>query len=77
MNQNEAAAQASAEDEERAKVHKAQEVLERTSASVGQVCLSILTLLAIIYTLYFAAESFYLSCWRWSSRWCWDRRCAQ
>jgi predicted PurR-regulated permease PerM len=55
MNQYEAAAQASAEDEERAKVHKAQEVLERTSASVGQVCLSILTLLAIIYTLYFAA----------------------
>lgn len=55
MNQDEAAAQASAEDEERAKVHKAQEVLERTSASVGQVCLSILTLLAIIYTLYFAA----------------------
>ena len=55
MNQYEAAAQASAEDEERAKVHKAQEVLERTSASVGQVCLIILTLLAIIYTLYFAA----------------------
>ena len=29
--------------------------MERTSASVGQVCLSILTLLAILYTLYFAA----------------------
>ena len=55
MNQDKAAAQTSAEDEERAKVHKAQEVLERTSASVGQVCLIILTLLAVIYTLYFAA----------------------
>ena len=46
---------ATSEDEERAKVRKAQEVLERTSASVGQVCLIILTLLAILYTLYFAA----------------------
>jgi hypothetical protein len=48
-------ATASAEDEERAKVRKAQGVMERTSASVGQVCLIILTLLAIFYTLYFAA----------------------
>jgi predicted PurR-regulated permease PerM len=55
MNQKAPFAQASAEDEERAKVRKAQEVLERTSASVGQVCLIILTLLAILYTLYFAA----------------------
>ena len=47
--------QASSEDEERAKVRKAQEVLERTSPSVGQVCLIILTLLSILYTLYFAA----------------------
>jgi predicted PurR-regulated permease PerM len=55
MNQVKAAAQASAEDQERAKVQRAQEVLERTSVSVGQVCLIILTLLAFIYTLYFAA----------------------
>ena len=55
MNQDKAAAQASAEDEERAKVHKAQEVVERISASVAQVCLIILTLLAIVYTLYFGA----------------------
>jgi predicted PurR-regulated permease PerM len=55
MNQETGLAQASAEDEERAKVRKAQEVLERTSPSVGQVCLIILTLLAILYTLYFAA----------------------
>ena len=46
---------ATSEDEERAKVRKAQEVVERTSASVVQVCLIILTLLAIVYTLYFAA----------------------
>ena len=56
MNHDNAAAQASAEAEERTKVHKAKEVLERTSASVGQVCFIILTLLAIIYTLYFAAR---------------------
>jgi len=55
MNQETGLARASAEDEERAKVRNAQEVLERTSASVGQVCLIILTLLAILYTLYFAA----------------------
>jgi len=55
MNQETGLASASAEDEERAKVRNAQEVLERTSASVGQVCLIILTLLAILYTLYFAA----------------------
>ena len=55
MNQETGLARASAEDEERAKVRNAQEVLERTSASVGQVCLIILTLLAIFYTLYFAA----------------------
>ena len=55
MDQDKAPAQAFAEDEERAKVRNAQEVMERTSASVGQVCLIILTLLAILYTLYFAA----------------------
>ena len=46
---------ATSEDEERAKVRKAREVVERTSASVVQVCLIILTLLALFYTLYFAA----------------------
>ena len=46
---------ATSDDEERAKVRKAQEVVERTSASVVQVCLIILTLLAIVYTLYFGA----------------------
>ena len=55
MNQDTELAQASSEDEERAKVRKAQEVLERTSPSAGQVCLIILTLLSILYTLYFAA----------------------
>jgi len=43
------------EDDERDKVCNAQEVVERTSASVAQVCLIILTLLAIVYTLYFGA----------------------
>ena len=46
---------ATSEDEERAKVRTAREVLERTSASVVQVCLVILTLLGLFYTLYFAA----------------------
>src|SRR3954468_2211756 len=46
---------ATSEDEERAKVRKAQEVVERTSASVVQVCLVILTLLGLFYTLYSAA----------------------
>ena len=46
---------ATSEDEERAKVRTAREVLERTSASVVQVCLVIVTLLALFYTLYFAA----------------------
>ena len=46
---------AASEDDERAKVRKAQEVVECTSASVVQVCLIILTLLAIVYTLYFGA----------------------
>jgi predicted PurR-regulated permease PerM len=46
---------AASEDDERAKVLKAQEVVERTSASVNQVCLIILTLLAVFYTLFFAA----------------------
>ena len=55
MDEDKVPAQASAEDEERTKVRKAQEVMGRTSASVGQVCLIILTLLAILYTLYFAA----------------------
>ncbi|MGB6440858.1 MAG: AI-2E family transporter [Methyloceanibacter sp.] len=53
MNQD--SALATSEDDERAKVRKAQEVVERTSASVAQVCLIILTLLAIVYTLYFGA----------------------
>jgi predicted PurR-regulated permease PerM len=53
MNQN--MALATSEDDERAKVRKAQEVVERTSASVTQVCLIILTLLAVVYTLYFGA----------------------
>ena len=46
---------ATSEDEDRAKVRTAREVLERTSASVVQVCLIIVTLLALFYTLYFAA----------------------
>jgi predicted PurR-regulated permease PerM len=54
MSQDTELAQASSE--ERTKVRKAQEVLERTSPSAGQVCLIILTLLSILYTLYFAAE---------------------
>ena len=53
MNQDPALA--TSEDEERAKVRTAREVLERTSASVVQVCLVILTLLGLFYTLYFAA----------------------
>ena len=55
MHQETGLAQASAEDEEPVKVRKVQEILEHTSLSVGQVCLIILTLLAILYTLYFAA----------------------
>src|SRR5277367_2447186 len=46
---------ATPEDDERAKVLKAQEIVGRTSASVTQVCLVILTLLAVFYTLFFAA----------------------
>src|SRR5262249_17512326 len=53
MNQDPALA--TSEDDERVKVRKAQEVVERTSASVAQVCLIILTLLAIVYSLYFGA----------------------
>jgi predicted PurR-regulated permease PerM len=34
---------------------RAQEVLERSSASISQVCLIVLTVLATVYTLYFAA----------------------
>jgi predicted PurR-regulated permease PerM len=34
---------------------RAQEVLERSSPSISQVCLIALTLLAVVYTLYFAA----------------------
>jgi predicted PurR-regulated permease PerM len=36
-------------------VRRAQEVLERSSPSISQVCLIALTLLAVVYTLYFAA----------------------
>ncbi len=38
-----------------ATVRKAQEVLQRSSPSIGQVCLILLTLMAVFYTLYFAA----------------------
>ncbi len=55
MVQDSTIAQASSEDDERAKVRRAQKVLERSSTSVGQVCLIILTLLAVLYTLFFAA----------------------
>ena len=36
-------------------VRKAQEVLERSSPTVSQICLTVLTVLAIVYTLYFAS----------------------
>jgi predicted PurR-regulated permease PerM len=55
MDRNPALVPAVTEDDERAKVRKAQEIVERVSPSVTQVCLFILTLLAIFYTLYFAA----------------------
>jgi predicted PurR-regulated permease PerM len=42
-------------DDERANARKAQEVIARTSMDVRQVCLVILTLLAVLYTLFFAA----------------------
>ena len=42
-------------DDERAAVRKAQEVIERSSPTINQVCLIALTLIAITYTLYFAA----------------------
>ena len=47
MVQDPTIAQASSDDDERAKVRRAQKVLERTSTSVGQVCLIILTVLAV------------------------------
>jgi predicted PurR-regulated permease PerM len=34
---------------------KAQEVLQRSAPSISQVCLIVLTMLAVVYTLYFAA----------------------
>ena len=55
MVQDSTVAPASSEDDERAKVRRAQKVLERSSMSVGQVCLMILTVLAVLYTLFFAA----------------------
>ncbi len=55
MVQDPTIAQASSDDEERAKVRRAQKVLERSSTSIGQVCLIILTVLAVLYTLFFAA----------------------
>ena len=55
MVQDSAVTPASTEDDERAKVHRAQGVPQRTSASTGRVCLIILTVLAVLYTLYFAA----------------------
>src|ERR1700722_14648357 len=57
MDQNPALVQRGSEDDERAKLRKAQEIVKRTSASVTQVCLIILSLLAFLYTLYFAAGS--------------------
>jgi predicted PurR-regulated permease PerM len=44
------------EDDERAKAHKAQQVVARASTDVRQICLVILTLLAVLYTLFFAAD---------------------
>jgi predicted PurR-regulated permease PerM len=44
------------DDDERAKVRKAQEIMERSSPSVTEVCLIVLTILAILYTLFFAAQ---------------------
>ena len=43
------------EDDERAKKRKAQDVMARASTDVRQVCLVILTVLAVLYTLFFAA----------------------
>jgi predicted PurR-regulated permease PerM len=43
------------EDDERAKARKAREVIARTSMDVQKVCLVILTVLAVLYTLFFAA----------------------
>ena len=42
-------------DDEPVAVRKAQEIIERSSPTVNQVCLITLTLMAVIYTLYFAA----------------------
>jgi predicted PurR-regulated permease PerM len=55
MVQDSTIAQTSSEDEERAKIRRARKVLERSSTSIGQVCLIILTVLAVLYTLFFAA----------------------
>jgi predicted PurR-regulated permease PerM len=55
MVQDSTIAQASSEEEERTKVRRAQKVLERSSTSIGQVCLITLTVLAVLYTLFFAA----------------------
>jgi predicted PurR-regulated permease PerM len=46
--------QSLSEDDERAKVRKAQAVLERASTNPARICLIILTLLAGLYTLFFA-----------------------
>jgi predicted PurR-regulated permease PerM len=43
------------EDDERAKARKAQDVMARTSTDARQVCLVLLTLLAVLYTLFVAA----------------------
>ena len=43
------------DDDEPVAVRKAQEIIERSSPTVNQVCLITLTLMAVIYTLYFAA----------------------
>ena len=48
-------AASSVPDDERAAVRKAREVIERSSPTINQVCLIALTLIAITYTLYFAA----------------------
>jgi predicted PurR-regulated permease PerM len=43
------------EDDKRARVRRAQHVRARGLANIGQVCLVSLTLLAVLYTLYFGA----------------------
>jgi hypothetical protein len=53
------------EDDERAKARKAQEVMARTSTDMRQVCLVILTLLAVSTPCSSRQRSSCPSCWRW------------